>query len=212
MQGLGRAGCRLGWSRVIAAGCLLGAVLFSASCASGSRHPRAPLQDSEPRRIEDAHRLAYAASQQEDPEQAILQYRAALDVYREFPAAWNNLGLLLMKQERLLEAEQAFTTAAELSATDPRPVYNRGLVWFTRGYVQEAREFFNQSLERDANYLPALRGSIRSDRLLNEGDHNTLERIRRALLLEQDERWREWMELQRIRVESTLSERSRGSF
>ncbi len=143
-------------------------------------------------------------------DEAIALYREALKEYREFPAAWNNLGVILMDSERYLEAAECFAAASDLAPRDPRPAYNTGLSWDRAGYVNEAMEHYRESLARDGRYLPALRGSIRAERLMGKASSDTLERIRAALLLEQEEQWREWLELQRLRVEAELSGKRAG--
>lgn len=162
---------------------------------------------------EDTQRLARAveiaakADRERDPERASEGYREAVLTYREFPSAWNNLGLVLMKQEKYLQAAEAFSTAAELDTSDPRPVYNLALLWDRRGYVREARDLYAKAIIRDDSFLPALRGGIRADSLLNEGSLQTLTWLKRALMLEEDEKWLKWMRLQKARIESLPSVR-----
>lgn len=143
-------------------------------------------------------------------DQAIALYREALKQYREFPAAWNNLGVILMDSERYLEAAECFAVAADLAPRDPRPAYNTGLSWDRAGYLNEAGEHYRESLARDNRYLPALRGAVRAERLQGRASSDTLERIRTALLLEPDEQWRQWLELQRVRVEAELAGKRSG--
>ena len=90
----------------------------------------------------------------------------------------------------------------------PRPLYNLGLVWDGRGYVREARRFYADALNRDGSYLPALRAAIRADSILREGSDQTLEWLEKALMLEQDPKWQQWMKLQRVRIEQQLDSRA----
>lgn len=164
-------------------------------------------------RLGDAIEMIKAAEEAEDNgriDEAISNYRQALDAYAEFPAAWNNLGVLLMQQERYLEAGECFNTSAELAPTDPRPIYNLGLTWDRAGYLDQALEHYLQAVRRDGRYLPALRGSIRAERLLGVETESTLERVQKALLMEQDERWRDWLSFLKLRIEATLEERALG--
>lgn len=163
--------------------------------------------------ISSAFDLAVSAQKAEASgkrDEAIALYREALKQYREFPAAWNNLGVILMDSERYLEAAECFAVAADLAPRDPRPAYNTGLSWDRAGYLNEATEHYRESLARDSRYLPALRGSVRAERLQGKASSDTLERIRTALLLEPDEQWRQWLELQRVRVEAELSGKRSG--
>ncbi len=159
----------------------------------------------DPARIAEAHDLileAQAYEKDKKSDAAIAAYKAALEKYREFPAAWNNLGALLMDRQRYLEAAECFNAAADLAPQDPRPLYNLGLCWDRAGYLGEALQHYQRAVERDGQYLPALRGSIRAETILNRTSPATLERLRAALQLEQEPRWRSWMELQRLRIES----------
>lgn len=186
---------------------LLLAAFVIGGCASTPKKPRPPAARSgpTPEQFAEAFDLASKAqrSQENDkPDVAIAQYRQSLAIYREFPAAWNNLGVVLMQESRYLEAGECFAAAAELAPRDPRPMYNLGLTWDRAGYLEEALTQYLRSVERDGRYLPALRGAIRAERLLGKGDLATLDRLKSALLLEQDPRWRDWLELQRLRIEA----------
>ena len=175
-----------------------------AGCTGGAPKP-VGVQTDDPRRIGQAHEMIMSAQAYEragDSDAAIATYRSALDVYREFPAAWNNLGTLLLERQRYLEAAECFGVAADLAPQDPRPVYNLGLCWDRAGYLTEAVDHYQRSVERDRRYLPALRGSIRAESLLSRTGPGTLDRIRTALQLEQDPQWRSWLELQKLRIES----------
>ena len=160
--------------------------------------------DDSVERQQEAIELAARAFEEPDPDTAIAMYRDVVKIYRDLYPAWNNLGTLLMEQRRYLEAAEAFNTAAGLSPTDARPVYNIGLLYDRSGYLDDAREHYSRALVRDPNYLPALRGLIRADSILNEADEETLEMIQRALRLEQNEKWREWLLLRKIRIENLI--------
>ncbi len=190
---------------------------FGAGCGSGGGKSSGMVASSAATKdaagISAAFDLAVAAQKAEAAgkrEEAIALYREALKAYREFPAAWNNLGVILMDSERYLEAAECFGVASDLAPRDPRPAYNTGLSWDRAGYLNEAMEHYRESLARDSRYLPALRGSVRAERMFGKASSDTLERIRTALLLESDEQWRHWLELQRVRVEAELSGKRAG--
>lgn len=188
---------------VIALTLLAGALCFTGGCSRSGNISLPPgLAQDEARRITQAVELASDAYRTKEPEAAFGKYRRAVETYRELPSAWNNLGVLLMQQERYLEAAEAFRAAGDLAPTDPRPLYNLGLLWDRRGYIREARALYAEALERDPGYLPALRGGIRADSLLSEGTTQTLGWLERALLSERDEVWRTWMRLQKARIEA----------
>lgn len=189
------------------------AIVSVAGCAKRVSLGLPPaLAQDEARRLEAARSLAADAQHAKDPEKAASLYKQAVAQYREFPQAWTNLGVLMMHQDQYLQAAEAFSTAADLDATDPRPLYNLGLLYDRRGYMREARGYYERAIERDENFLPALRGVIRADSLLNEGSMQTLRWIERALMLEQEPKWEEWMRLQKARIESLPSVKVQQQF
>ncbi len=163
------------------------------------------LIESETRRLVQAQGVAAEAYRTRNEQDAMQKYTDAVRLYRELPVAWNNLGVLLMKNGRYVEASSAFVAAAELAPNDPRPVYNRGLLLDKRGYVLEAREQYARALERDDQYLPALRAAVRADARRNQGTMQTLEWVEKALMLEEDPAWIKWLRLQKIRIENLPS-------
>lgn len=190
--------------------CALGAIGLLASCESADRpvRPLPPgISASERERITRAHQEAKRASRSADPAKAEQHYRSAVAYYAEYAPAWNNLGVALMDQERFLEAAEAFQRAADLAPTDPRPLYNHGLLFSRRAYPREAMPFFLHALERDRHYLPALRAAIQTEVRLREVSPDTLSRIQSALLLETDPAWQRFFEFQRIRIEADLANR-----
>ncbi len=172
-------------------------------CAKGAKRPT--VTSAEAVRIAEAHAMASEASRIKDPEKSARRYADALNRYDDFPAAWNNLGVALMARGEYLDAETAFARAAEQSRTDPRPLFNRGLLWMQRHYPADARRYFKQALERDPYYLPALRGAVECDIILRETTPETLDNIRRALMLEKDPKWLERLESQRVKIQAGLA-------
>jgi tetratricopeptide (TPR) repeat protein len=189
---------------------LLAGLLLATVCAC-TQHPKPRttidpnLPAEERQRRENAIREADRAFRENNPEEAERLYMSAIKMYPDFGQAWNNLGVVLMSQSRFLEAGEAFDRAADLEPTDPRPPYNRGLLWFDRGYLRESMPFFLESLERDPNYLPALRSAVRASILLRETSEMTLQQIKRAMLIETDQQWRDYFERQRLLIEAGLS-------
>jgi len=136
--------------------------------------------------------------------EAIEQYRDALRISNEIPEAWNNLGVLLMKQRDYLAAADAFSFAIDQSPTDPRPCENLGLVYSKTGWSEDALKYYNQALDRNPNRLQALRGAIKSAHLLGLGDAKDLDRVQRALMLEKDESWRQFFMREKLRIKGRL--------
>lgn len=189
-------------------------VALGAACASSdSKSPYAneDLPRLERERREKALSEADKAFRSDDPDEAERRYMAAIRQYPDFGQAWNNLGVLLMAQERFLEAGEAFDRAADLEPTDPRPPYNRGLLWFERGYLRESMPLFLEALKRDPNYLPALRSAIRTAVRLRETSEETLAQIQSALMIEQDQQWRDYFERQRLLIKANLANEAKES-
>lgn len=186
----------------------LTASLCLAACAGNKADWSAPAEYARKssENLARARQLAEQAQRAERDgrtDEAIDLYRQAVAAYHDFPAAWNNLGYLLMNTGDALGAASAFRVAADLSPTDPRPVYNLGELWKQRGYLDEAARYYTQALERDENDLRTLRQAIYVDRHLRlRSDEVVARRIRRALLLETDPRWRDFFEREKIRIEA----------
>lgn len=154
--------------------------------------------------IAAAQQLALRAQKATDNESAILLYSQAVETYADLPAAWNNLGVLLLGEGRLMEAAEAFGSAATRTPNDPRPSFNLGLTWDRAGYLETALEHYSNALALDERYLPALRGAIKAETRLGDSSPILVDRIKAALFLEQDPQWREYLELQRSWAEAEV--------
>ncbi len=142
---------------------------------------------------------------------AIEQYRKSVQAYDKFSAAWNNMGVALMSLDDFATAEEAFIQATISDPTDPRPRYNRGLLFLERGYPADARRYFGEALHADDNYLDAMIGAIRADALLRIETEETLDLIRKALFRVQSVEDRQWLERNRLRIEEARSSTMFGS-
>ena len=138
---------------------------------------------------------------------ATRQYRDAVTLNPELPAAWNNLGILLMEQKEYMNAATAFRRAADLLPSDPRPYENLGLCYRSARHVKESIEYYGKSLERDGNWLPSLRGAILGAMELQIVDELLLERVDRALLIETDAAWRLELGRYKLRAQGELKKK-----
>ncbi|MGP1308700.1 MAG: tetratricopeptide repeat protein [Phycisphaerales bacterium] len=148
---------------------------------------------------------AQQAQKREKNNEAIALYQQAVQAYNDFPAAWNNMGVLMLKEQRYLEAAECFANAQELAPQDPRPAFNLGLTWDKAGYPSDALSHYQTALQRDPKYLPALRGAARASWLLRRYTESSLDVVRTALAVEREDRWREWFELENVRIQNELS-------
>lgn len=192
---------------------LAGAIALAGGCqAQRGGQTRAELESAAQdtaRRIDEARLLASsaqtAAAAGRDDE-AAQKYRRAVEVYPEFAAAWNNLGSLLLKQGDNLGAQAALQRAAELAPLDPRPMANLGVMWQRLNYLDEAQRFYELALDRDPNYLPALREIVMIDSTLSTITTKTQERAKRALLLERDDQWIRELTRRKLLIDQRLAE------
>ncbi|MFK7759205.1 MAG: tetratricopeptide repeat protein [Phycisphaerales bacterium] len=189
--------------------------LAMTGCSTPNQRDRADQTDSEitqtynPRARAMALELFREASQLHEDgknEQALAKYRESIETDNTIFAAWNNMGQLLMQQKNYADAVAAFKVASDLQQTDPRPDYNIGLAYQTIGWGEESLTHFQISLDRDSNYLPSIRGVVRSAEMLGKGDQQILEFIRNGQLRETNQQWREYFDRQRFRVEKLIDE------
>nr|AQQ75108.1 hypothetical protein [uncultured bacterium] len=173
-------------------------------CNSGARRGDAPNANDLDRRIAYAVRLTEQGDAAKDPAVALEFYERALEQYAELAQAWNGKGVALLALDRYLEAGDAFRRAADLWPDDPRPLFNLGLAYYNRRYFPEAREKFAGAIRRDPNHLPSLRAAVECDRILNNGTPETLEWIKRLLMLDPNPDNREELNLFRLRIQHKL--------
>ena len=137
-------------------------------------------------------------------DEALIEYRRALELDDQLYAAWNNMGQLLLSQGNYADAVSAYQIASGLEPTDPRPEYNIGHAYQKVGWAQDAYNHFELALDRDPNYMPALHGIIRSAEMLGLGDAPIMGYIRNAQLRETDDQWRAYLSTQYYRVQAIL--------
>lgn len=181
----------------------LGVILSGAGCGAKP----ATLPEDPGLRLMRAHELAAQAQEaQRDDEidEAINLYRQSLEASDRFAPSWYNMGLLLQKQGRKLEAAEALQRASETDLTDPRPATALGLLAQELMHLDEAARYYSQALERNDRYLPALRKAVEVDQLRDRYDDTTLQRIRRALYLETDPQWKEFLLRQKLKAEQRI--------
>ncbi len=200
MGGTKAMACALGFGLLCAMGALPG-------CGS-HRGGTVVISDDSDQRLSKAMELARRAQDAQKAgrdEEAIALYRQSLDQSRTLASVWNNLGLLLMKRGDRMDAADMFRAAADVSPTDPKPYLNVALAYDEAGWSERALEYYIKSLERDPRYIDALRGAAQSARLLQMADEACLERVRSALLLETDPKWRAFFQREQLRIEGRMS-------
>lgn len=191
------------------------ALPLTVSLAGCKVSPR-PGTDNRAQRISEARALAargQAALKDNDLNNAINYSQQAVAINPDFGAAWNNLGLAFMRRGKdtdFIAAQQAFQSAASVLPSDPTPYRNLGILYQQRGFEEDALRNFENALGIDENDIESLRGATRSIMLLKKSDQMTLQRLKRAQMIETDKEWREIIIRERIRVENEIEERIKG--
>lgn len=199
---------------------LIGAMLTAAIGLTGCKQPNNPekmsrelaamraAETADARAALDLVREGQRLEKAEKPEKALEAYKQAALTYRETPSAWINIGRLSMQRGESLEAAEAFSTAGELAPKDPTPIHNLGALWESLGWPNDALRYYSDALARDQDYLPSLRRSVLLDVRLGKVTELTETRLRRALILEKDPKWRELLERAQVRLSDGSLENS----
>lgn len=193
--------------RAIALSLMLACAAGSIGCASSGSRGALVSPQAQTERTREALRLAERARHVERlgrDEEAAQLYAESLQLDPDLFVSLNNMGVLLMRREQYYDAVQLLSRAAELEPGDPRPVTNIALCWQRSMHDRDALRHFEQALERDRHWLPALRGSALSASRLRVVTRESLERAERGLLVESDPRWRELFLRERVRLETAL--------
>lgn len=198
----------------LVASLLLGGTL--AGCSGSTRSDSGAINEIDPaiayarrQRAEAREHYTIATKLYNDGkhDEALEEYRKALELDDQLYAAWNNMGQLLMTQNNYADAVNAFQIAASIEPSDPRPLYNIGLAYQRVGWAADAYKSYEQALAREQYYLPAMRGLARSAEMLGSGDRQLLETIKQAQLRETDDQWRDYFRAQYARVETLIDNR-----
>lgn len=189
--------------------CAMVGVLVCAGCAETRQRrdvviPMPPGVDRLAEAIELTSR-GERAQEAGDIEAAMEYYRQATRLSADAPAAaWNNLGMIHMQRGEYVDAAAHLRTASELAPLDPQPMYNLGLTFHQAGWDRQALESFIAALQREPNYLEAIRGAVTAAMRLRLTDEDALERLEHALLIETEPRWRAIFERERLSMETRL--------
>jgi len=106
--------------------------------------------------------------------------------------AHNNLGVVLLKQDKLYEAAQEFEWAKKLMPGAPDPRVNLALVWEAAGRTGDALGAYASALEVRPEFMPAVQGMARL--LVREGraDASLARRLELIASSTDSSEWREW--------------------
>lgn len=142
------------------------------------------------------------------PEMAerLLREALAADVFHG--PAHNNLGVLLLAQNRPYEAANEFEWARKLMPGHPEPRMNLGLVLERAGQIDKALDTYGTALEVYPGYIPTVQALVRCQLRYNRVDARTVELLKQIALDGETARWRDWAREQLIRLNSTSVGRS----
>jgi tetratricopeptide (TPR) repeat protein len=166
------------------------------------------LKDNHAAELGEARRLAAEAQAEQHAghsDRAVQLYQQSLQQSQELGLVWNNLGLLMMERDNYLDAADMFQTAADLMPESAEPLYNLGLIYSRRGYDEKAMGYYEKALVRQSSHPASLRAAVLACKQLDRADEPSLARVRRALLVEKDPRWRRLEESEQFRIEGALT-------
>ena len=110
---------------------------------------------SDPKRAEARLAVGDLLLEKGDLQGAEAQYRAVLQQNPQSDVAWNNLGLVLMRTNRVNEAIRALERAVALNPKSPVYLNNLGAAYERAGQRQKARTMYEQALRQDPNFADA---------------------------------------------------------
>jgi Tfp pilus assembly protein PilF len=102
-------------------------------------------------------------------EDAISECRRAIEVDPEFGNPYNDIGSYLISLGRLDEAVPWLEQAIQASRYEPRhyPYFNLGRVYYAKGMINRAREYFQQALRIEPDYTLARQAIENIRRMVN---------------------------------------------
>lgn len=187
---------------------LAGAAAWQVGCASSRTNLKGDVQ-ADLRRALDLASRGESLRKAEKYAQAAEAYKESIAAKGDLGAVWVNYGVCLMEVGDFMPARDAFLKAADLLPADPTPFENLGTLYHLRGYDDKAIDYYKLSLDRDANWLPSLRGAVLAAKNLRIADDGCKDRLDRALLLEKDEKFLAMMQAERFRIEAALKARDK---
>jgi tetratricopeptide (TPR) repeat protein len=87
--------------------------------------------------------------------QAIAEYKAAIELDSKMEEAFSNLGVIYVGQRNYPKAKEAFQTALSLKPGRPTSLNGLGAVLYAQGHTQEAKDMWLKALSVDGNFASA---------------------------------------------------------
>lgn len=184
-------------------------VAWQGGCSSSRTNLKGDVQADLRRALEHAKR-GESLRKAEKYAEAAEAYKQALAAKSDLGAVWVNYGVCLMEVGDFMPARDAFLKAADLLPSDPTPFENLGTLYHLRGYDDKALDYYKLSLEKDANWLQSLRGSVVAAKNLRIADDGCKDRLDRAIMLEKDAKFLSMMQTERFRIEAALKAKDKN--
>jgi Tfp pilus assembly protein PilF len=102
-------------------------------------------------------------------EEAIAECKRAIEVDPDFGNPYNDIGAYLIDLKRYDEAIPWLERALEAPRYEPRhyPYFNLGRVYYSKGMINRAREYFQKALDIEPDYTLARQAIENIRRMLN---------------------------------------------
>lgn len=102
-------------------------------------------------------------------EEAIAECKRAIEIDPDFGNPYNDIGAYLIDLKRYDEAIPWLERALEAPRYEPRhyPYFNLGRIYYSKGMINRAREYFQKALNIEPDYALARQGVENIRRMLN---------------------------------------------
>jgi cytochrome c-type biogenesis protein CcmH/NrfG len=136
-------------------------------------------------------------------EQAHKCFAAAVNADNHNVYAWMALGSVNFELENYYGAAEAFYEASRLAPTRYEPHYNMGTVYEAVGRLNDAIKAYETALRLDGEEVAVMENLARACVRSNQNLGRARELIDRALLRENRPQWRQWLQMQSLRIPAT---------
>jgi Tfp pilus assembly protein PilF len=102
-------------------------------------------------------------------EEAIAECKRAIEIDPDFGNPYNDIGAYLIDLKRFDEAIPWLERALEAPRYEPRhyPYFNLGRIYYSKGMINRAREYFQKALNIEPDYALARQGVENIRRMVN---------------------------------------------